>query len=120
MLDSQQTADPYDVEDEQGDSDSDPAWTPAAKSVGDDEEKRKKRGRPVISKRKKYSDTDFSDHVIIPKRGRKRRHQLDVGITKISCKIDEKLLASVSDEDIDISPFKVDLTSFPYFLHKSK
>ena len=108
MLYSQQSGDPYDEEEEQGDSDSDPAWTPAAKLVGDDEDKRKKRGRPVISKRRKYLDGDYGEHVVAPKRpGRKRRNHLDLNAMKPVCKIDEKLLASVSDEDIDISPFKV-------------
>ncbi|XP_008559916.1 putative uncharacterized protein DDB_G0277255 isoform X1 [Microplitis demolitor] len=90
-------------DDEQGDSDSDPAWTPAAKLTGDDDDKKKKRGRPVISKktRKMLDDDDYSSSDLIPKKGRKKSdHKNSV------LKIDEKLLASVSDEDIDISPFK--------------
>ncbi|KAH0550538.1 uncharacterized protein LOC123261078 isoform X1 [Cotesia glomerata] len=90
-------------DDEQGDSDSDPAWTPAAKLTGDDDEKKKKRGRPVISKkiRKLLDDDDYSSSDLIPRKGRKKSdHKNSV------LKIDEKLLASVSDEDIDISPFK--------------
>jgi hypothetical protein len=107
MLQNQHSGDPYEVDEEQGDSDSDPAWTPAAKSVGEEEEKRKKRGRPpMISKRR---DLVHGEQSVAPKRpGRKRRNQVEAAnATKLTCKIDEKLLASVSDEDIDISPFKV-------------
>ncbi|XP_058807073.1 uncharacterized protein LOC131673241 isoform X2 [Phymastichus coffea] len=107
LKDNLQPADPYE-EEEQGDSDNDPAWTPQAKANADDQEPRKKRGRPVI-KRKRLDD--FNDSITTPKRpGRKRKNPIDVNARanalKISCKIDEKLLASVSDEDIDISPFK--------------
>ncbi|XP_034935014.1 uncharacterized protein [Chelonus insularis] len=94
-------------DDEQGDSDSDPAWTPAAKLTGDDEEKKKKRGRPVISKktRKMLDDDDYLSSDLMPRKGRKKGDMKNM-VSKFACKIDEKLLASVSDEDIDISPFK--------------
>lgn len=102
------TTDPYE-EEEAGDSDNDPAWTPAAKSSGDDEDKRKKRGRLFIGKRKKLLD-DSNDFLGL-KKGRKKRNQIDPNARsnaiRVSCKIDEKLLASTCDEDIDISPFKV-------------
>ncbi|XP_063978582.1 uncharacterized protein LOC135163252 isoform X2 [Diachasmimorpha longicaudata] len=94
--------------DEQGDSDSDPAWTPADKLGPGDLDKKKKRGRPVISKRaKNLLDTeDYSSaEVVVNKRGRKK-NEVKNAMAKVSCKIDEKLLASVTDEDIDISPFK--------------
>lgn len=95
-----------------GDSDSDPAWTPAAKLAGDEEEKRKKRGRPVISKRsRKVMDEDgySSGDLPAPKKSGRKKHDMYSrhSNSKLSCRIDEKLLASVSDEDIDISPFKV-------------
>lgn len=122
MQDDQQPADPYEVEEELGDSDSDPAWTPAAKP-GEDEEKRKKRGRAVVPKRKRPGgggDELGGEHPLGPgpkRAGRKRRSQFDANARsnaiKLSCKIDEKLLASVSDEDIDISPFKVGLACCP-------
>lgn len=101
------TTDPYEDE-EAGDSDNDPAWTPAAKSSGDDEDKRKKRGRLFIGKRKKLlDDNDF----LGLKKGKKKRNQIDPNARsnaiRVSCKIDEKLLASNCDEEIDISPFKV-------------
>ncbi|XP_011308805.1 uncharacterized protein [Fopius arisanus] len=93
--------------DEQGDSDSDPAWTPAAKLGPGDEDKKKKRGRPVISKRAKnlLDADDYSSVEVVGKRGRKKNENKN-SMAKVSCKIDEKLLASVTDEDIDISPFK--------------
>ncbi|XP_014213242.1 uncharacterized protein LOC106642854 isoform X2 [Copidosoma floridanum] len=113
MLDSQQSVEDHEAEEEQ-DSDSDPAWTPAAKPVEDHEDKRRKRGRAVIGgKRRKLMDgtIEFSTELVAgPKRGRKRKHPIDPAARsnaiKLSCKIDEKLLASISDEDIDISPFK--------------
>lgn len=96
-------------EEEQGDSDSDPAWTPAATLIGEEEEKKKKRGRPVISKKSKrlLDEEGYSsgDVVVLKSRGRKKND--GSSSSKMSCKIDEKLLAAVSDEDIDISPFKV-------------
>ena len=113
MLDEQQGIDYFDNDEELGDSDSDPAWTPAAKLAGDEEEKRKKRGRPVISKRsrKVMDENGYSsgDGPIPKKSGRKKNDMCskNSNSTKLSCKIDEKLLAAVSDEDIDISPFKV-------------
>ncbi|KAK0176022.1 hypothetical protein PV328_000201 [Microctonus aethiopoides] len=94
-------------DEEQVDSDSDPAWTPAAKLTGDEEEKKKKRGRPVISKRTKkmLDDDEYSSNEVVSKRGRKKSDSKNA-TSKFACRIDEKLLASVSDEDIDISPFK--------------
>ncbi|XP_076619480.1 uncharacterized protein LOC143340929 isoform X2 [Colletes latitarsis] len=113
FLDRQQGIDYFDNDEEQGDSDSDPAWTPAVKLVGDEEEKKKKRGRPVITKksRKALEEDDHSlGDVVVSKKSSRRKyetHSKTGGVTgKMSCKIDEKLLASISDEDIDISPFK--------------
>ncbi|XP_015123603.1 uncharacterized protein LOC107045755 isoform X2 [Diachasma alloeum] len=94
--------------DEQGDSDSDPAWTPADKLGPGDLDKKKKRGRPVISKRAKnlLDNEDYSSvEAVGGKRGR-RKSDVKNSMAKVTCKIDEKLLASVTDEDIDISPFK--------------
>lgn len=101
----------------------DPAWTPAAKPIEDHEDKRKKRGRSVIGKRRKLIDGSFeynTESIMVPKqRGRKRKHPLDPtarsNALKLSCKIDEKLLASISDEDIDISPFTV--CCFNFIIH---
>ncbi|KAJ8678761.1 hypothetical protein QAD02_014548 [Eretmocerus hayati] len=110
ILDSQQSTDPYDVDEEQGDSDTDPAWTPAAKATGDEDDKRKKRGKSIIHKRKKLLDGESPESAAPKRPGRKKRSNVEnVNRTpgnKFGCKIDEKLLASVSDEDIDISPFK--------------
>lgn len=113
FLDRQQGIDPSDNEEEQVDSDSDPAWTPAAKLVGDEDEKKKKRGRPVVSKKSKriLDEEGYSsgDVIFLKKSGRKKHEGSSKNSSsgKNSCKIDEKLLASVSDDDIDISPFKV-------------
>ncbi|XP_053974648.1 uncharacterized protein LOC128874201 isoform X3 [Hylaeus volcanicus] len=111
FLDRQQGIDYFDNDEEQGDSDSDPAWTPAVKLVGDEEEKKKKRTRPVISKKsRKVLDEDDYPLADVSKKSSRRKHeaQSKTGSVagKVSCKIDEKLIASVSDEDIDISPFK--------------
>ncbi|XP_033210654.1 uncharacterized protein LOC117168873 isoform X2 [Belonocnema kinseyi] len=112
LLDQQQGIDYFDNDEELGDSDSDPAWTPAAKLAGDEEEKRKKRGRPVISKRsRKVMDEDgySSSDAPIPKKSGRKKHDMyskNSNSSKLICKIDEKMLAAVSDEDIDISPFK--------------
>lgn len=114
FLDRQQGIDYFDNDEEQGDSDSDPAWTPAVKLVGDEEEKKKKRGRPVITKksRKILEEEDYSpSDVVVSKKSSRKKHETPSKTSnvtgKLSCKIDEKLLASISDEDIDISPFKV-------------
>lgn len=113
FLDRQQGIDYFDNDEEQGDSDSDPAWTPAVKLVGDEEEKKKKRGRPVITKksRKALEEDDYSPCDVVSKKSARKKHETPSKTSnvtgKLSCKIDEKLLASVSDEDIDISPFKV-------------
>ncbi|XP_016766169.1 uncharacterized protein LOC552092 isoform X3 [Apis mellifera] len=113
FLDRQQGIDYFDNDEEQGDSDSDPAWTPAVKLVGDEEEKKKKRGRPVITKksRKILEEEDYSSSdVVVSKKSSRKKHETPSKTSnvtgKLSCKIDEKLLASISDEDIDISPFK--------------
>ncbi|XP_054000197.1 uncharacterized protein LOC128887839 isoform X3 [Hylaeus anthracinus] len=111
FLDRQQGIDYFDNDEEQGDSDSDPAWTPAVKLVGDEEEKKKKRTRPVISKKsRKVLDEDDYPLADVSKKSSRRKHEAHskTGSVagKVSCKIDEKLIASVSDEDIDISPFK--------------
>ncbi|CAK9819785.1 Glutamine and serine-rich protein 1 [Anthophora plagiata] len=113
FLDRQQGIDYFDNDEEQGDSDSDPAWTPAVKLVGDEEEKKKKRGRPVITKksRKVLEEDDYSaGDVVVSKKSSRKKHETPSKTSnvtgKLSCKIDEKLLASISDEDIDISPFK--------------
>lgn len=113
FLDRQQGIDYFDNDEEQGDSDSDPAWTPAVKLVGDEEEKKKKRGRPVITKksRKALEEDDYSSSDVVSKKSSRRKHETQSKTGniagKLSCKIDEKLLACISDEDIDISPFKV-------------
>lgn len=112
-MDRQQGIDYFDNDEEQGDSDSDPAWTPAVKLVGDEEEKKKKRGRPVITKksRKVLEEDEYSPDFVISKKSSRKKHETPSKTSnvtgKLSCKIDEKLLASISDEDIDISPFKV-------------
>lgn len=112
LLDQQQGIDYYDNDEELGDSDSDPAWTPAAKLAGDEEDKRKKRGRPVISKRsRKVMDEDgySSGDLSVPKKSGRKKHDVHSRHSnshKNSSRSDEKSLASVSDEDIDISPFK--------------
>ncbi|KZC12552.1 Glutamine and serine-rich protein 1 [Dufourea novaeangliae] len=115
FLDRQQGIDYFDIDEEQGDSDSDPAWTPAVKLVGDEEEKKKKRGRPVISKKSKkiIEDSVYCPGTVVVSKSKTRKkhesksHSKISSVTgKLSCKIDEKLIASVSDEDIDISPFK--------------
>ncbi|XP_017756417.1 PREDICTED: uncharacterized protein LOC108548124 isoform X2 [Eufriesea mexicana] len=113
FLDRQQGIDYFDNDEEQGDSDSDPAWTPAIKLVGDEEEKKKKRGRPVITKKSRKvleEDDYFPSEVIVSKKSSRKKHETPSKTSnvtgKLSCKIDEKLLASISDEDIDISPFK--------------
>ncbi|XP_043529870.1 uncharacterized protein LOC122539192 isoform X4 [Frieseomelitta varia] len=112
FLDRQQGIDYFDNDEEQGDSDSDPAWTPAVKLVGDEEEKKKKRGRPVITKksRKVLEEDEYSPDFVISKKSSRKKHETPSKTSnvtgKLSCKIDEKLLASISDEDIDISPFK--------------
>lgn len=114
FLDKQQGIDYFDNDEEQGDSDSDPAWTPAVKLVGDEEDKRKKRGRPLITKKNKKTleeDGYSSGEVIVSKKSVRKRHEVysknSSNSGKISTKIDEKLITSASDEDIDISPFKV-------------
>ncbi|XP_003701482.2 uncharacterized protein LOC100883544 isoform X2 [Megachile rotundata] len=112
FLDRQQGIDYFDNDEEQGDSDSDPAWTPAVKLVGDEEEKKKKRGRPVITKksRRVIEEDDYTGDVIVSKKSSRKKNETVSKTSnvagKVSCKIDEKLLASISDEDIDISPFK--------------
>lgn len=115
LLDRQQGIDYFDNDEEQADSDSDPAWTPAVKLVGEEEEKRKKRARPVITKktRRKILEEDgySSGETVISKKSKKKKYEMHPRNSnssgKPSCKINEKLLASASDEDIDISPFKV-------------
>lgn len=114
FLDRQQGIDYFDNDEEQVDSDSDPAWTPAVKLVGDEEEKRKKRARPVITKkiRKMLEEDGYSSgEVIISKKSTRKKHETlsknSNSSGKLSCRIDEKLVAAASDEDIDISPFKV-------------
>lgn len=114
FLDRQQGIDYFDNDEEQADSDSDPAWTPAVKLAGDEEEKRKKRARPVITKKiRKILEEDgySSGEIIVTKKSARKKHEMSSKNSnssgKVSCKIDEKLIASVSDEDIDISPFKV-------------
>ncbi|XP_050479450.1 uncharacterized protein LOC126868228 isoform X2 [Bombus huntii] len=113
FLDRQQGIDYFDNDEEQGDSDSDPAWTPAVRLVGDEEEKKKKRGRPVITKKSRKvleEDDYFSSDIVISKKSSRKKHETPSKTSnvtgKLSCKIDEKLLACISDEDIDISPFK--------------
>ncbi|KAM0729784.1 Glutamine and serine-rich protein 1 [Formica fusca] len=112
FLDRQQGIDYFDNDEEQADSDSDPAWTPAVKLVGDEEEKRKKRVRPVITKKiRKILEEDgySSGEAIISKKSTRKKHEIpskNSSTGKLSCKIDEKLVAAASDEDIDISPFK--------------
>lgn len=114
FLDRQQGIDYFDNDEEQADSDSDPAWTPAVKLVGDEEEKRKKRVRPVITKKiRKILEEDgySSGDAIVSKKSTRKKHEMlsknSNNVGKLSCKIDEKLVAAASDEDIDISPFKV-------------
>lgn len=112
FLDRQQGIDYFDNDEEQADSDSDPAWTPAVKLVGDEEDKRKKRLRPVITKKiRKILEEDgySSGEVVVSKKSTRKKHEMKNSNSagKISCKIDEKLLAAASDDDIDISPFKV-------------
>lgn len=114
FLDRQQGIDYFDNDEEQVDSDSDPAWTPAVKLVGDEEEKRKKRVRPVITKkiRKMLEEDGYSSgEAIISKKLTRKKHEMfsknSNNFGKLSCRIDEKLVAAASDEDIDISPFKV-------------
>lgn len=115
FLDRQQgLLDYFDNDEEQADSDSDPAWTPAVKLIGDEEEKRKKRVRPVITKkiRKILEEDEYSSgEVIVSKKSTRKKHEMPSknsnNAGKLSCKIDEKLVAAASDEDIDISPFKV-------------
>ncbi|KYM91850.1 Glutamine and serine-rich protein 1 [Atta colombica] len=113
FLDRQQGIDYFDNDEEQVDSDSDPAWTPAVKLVGDEEEKRKKRVRPVITKkiRKMLEEDGYSSgEAIISKKLTRKKHEIfsknSNNFGKLSCRIDEKLVAAASDEDIDISPFK--------------
>ncbi|XP_077282742.1 uncharacterized protein LOC143908809 isoform X1 [Temnothorax americanus] len=113
FLDRQQGIDYFDNDEEQIDSDSDPAWTPAVKLVGDEEEKRKKRARPVITKkiRKMLEEDGYSSgEAIISKKSTRKKHETPSknsnSSSKLSCRIDEKLVAAASDEDIDISPFK--------------
>lgn len=117
FLDRQQGIDYFDNDEEQGDSDSDPAWTPAVKLVGDEEEKKKKRGRPVITRKsRKVLEEDGSGDIVVSKKSHRKKHETPSKTSnvtgKLSCKIDEKLLASISDEDIDISPFKVSRFGF--------
>lgn len=114
FLDRQQGIDYFDNDEEQVDSDSDPAWTPAVKLLGDEEEKRKKRARPVITKkiRKMLEEDGYSSgEAIVSKKSTRRKHETSSKNSnnsgKFSCRIDEKLVAAASDEDIDISPFKV-------------
>lgn len=114
FLDRQQGIDYFDNDEEQVDSDSDPAWTPAVKLVGDEEEKRKKRARPVITKKiRKILEEDgySSGEAIVSKKSTRKKHEMSSKHSnnsgKLSCRIDEKLVAAASDEDIDISPFKV-------------
>lgn len=114
FLDRQQGIDYFDNDEEQADSDSDPAWTPAVKLVGDEDEKRKKRARPVITKKiRKILEEDgySSGEIIVSKRPMRKKHERPskniISSAKFSCKINEKLVTSASDEDIDISPFKV-------------
>lgn len=125
FLDRQQGIDYFDNDEEQGDSDSDPAWTPAVKLVGDEEEKKKKRGRPVITKKsrkvKEEGDYCSGDITAGSKIKTRKKHEsqskISSGTGKLSCKIDEKLLASISDEDIDISPFKVRCLFITFIYH---
>lgn len=114
FLDRQQGIDYFDNDEEQIDSDSDPAWTPAVKLVGEEEEKRKKRGRPAITKKiRKILEEDgySSGEAIVSKKSTRKKHEMSSknvnNFGKISTKNDEKLAATASDEDIDISPFKV-------------
>lgn len=113
MIHRQQGGDLYDNEEELGDSDSDPAWTPIAKVPGEEGDKVKKRGRPpVIGKNllKKAENLLPDGTPVLKKRGRKSKHDLQrsaENAVKGTCTINEKLLAAVADEDIDISPFKV-------------
>jgi len=115
FLDRQQGIDYFDNDEEQVDSDSDPAWTPAVKLIGDEEEKRKKRARPVITKkiRKMLEEDGYSSgEANISKKLMRKKHEMPLeknsnNSGKLSCRIDEKLVAAASDEDIDISPFKV-------------
>ncbi|XP_036149178.1 uncharacterized protein LOC105833851 isoform X4 [Monomorium pharaonis] len=112
FLDRQQGIDYFDNDEEQVDSDSDPAWTPAVKLIGDEDEKRKKRTRPVITKkiRKMLEEDDYSSgEVIISKKLTRKKYEAvsknSNSSSKLSCRIDEKL-AAANDEDIDILPFK--------------
>lgn len=112
-LERQQGIDYFDNDEEQVDSDSDPAWTPAAKLVGDEEEKRKKRGRPVITKKvRKILEEDgySSGEPIVTKKSTRKKHDVSSkssnNLGKLSSKPDVKT-AAASDEEIEISPFKV-------------
>lgn len=114
FLDRQQGIDYFDNDEEQGDSDSDPAWTPAVKLVGEEEDKKKKRSRPVITKKtRRIIDEDgySSGDIAVQRKAGRKKHGAVVkhssNSTKASSKIEEKLLPANSDDDMDISPFKV-------------
>lgn len=114
FLDRQQGIDYFDNDEEQGDSDSDPAWTPAVKLSGEEEEKKKKRSRPVITKKcRRIFDEDgySSGEIAMPKKSTRKKHSATVKnsavLTKAATKVDDKIIAVNSDDDMDISPFKV-------------
>lgn len=113
FLDRQQGIDYFDNDEEQVDSDSDPAWTPAVKLVGEEEEKRKKRGRPAITKKiKKILEEDeySSGEAIISKKSTRKKQEMSSKNSNSSGKVFSKnneTQVAASDEDIDISPFKV-------------
>lgn len=113
FLDRQQGIDYFDNDEEQGDSDSDPAWTPAVKLVGEEEEKKKKRSRPVITKKcRKILDEDgySSGDIGIQKKAARKKHAAlakhSSSSIKASNKIEDKIIPANSDDDMDISPFK--------------
>lgn len=115
-LERQQGIDYFDNDEEQVDSDSDPAWTPAAKLVGDEDEKRKKRGRPVITKKvRKIIEEDgySSGEPIVTKKSTRKKHEVASkgNPGKMSSKHDVKAATAANDEEIEISPFKVFGTS---------
>lgn len=90
------------VEEERDNSDFDPGWSPVK-----EEEKRKKRGRPSFAAKKRKAPDSIELEAQPPRKGGRKKRNMDGTNKKLFCKIDEKLIASVSDEDIDISPYKV-------------